>query len=183
MRISAIDFSEPRNVASLMPLFSEPVPSSAFSRKEGYHQFELASFRHLAKRFDTSIGIVQRCALAYQKVFTGTAVSRRFLYFGRVQSQAYQTISIGTRVLIYGRPAHYFPCCPKSYESRSKSKLVLAPTRSLSYNKRGDYWAADEAERNTLRRRAELVEFALFWNGPPLSTGARSSPEWCRVSV
>ena len=70
-----------------------------------------------------------------------------------------------------------------SYESRSKPKLVLAPARSLSYNKRGDYWAADEAERNALRRRAELVEFVLFRNGPPLSTGARSSPEWCRVSV
>jgi DNA invertase Pin-like site-specific DNA recombinase len=28
-----------------------------------------ASFRQLAKSFDTSIGTVQRCALAYQKVF------------------------------------------------------------------------------------------------------------------
>ena len=31
------------------------------------------SFRELAKRFDTSIGTVQRCALAYQKVFSGAS--------------------------------------------------------------------------------------------------------------
>ena len=29
------------------------------------------SFRQLARRYDTSIGTVQRCALAYQKVFSG----------------------------------------------------------------------------------------------------------------
>jgi DNA invertase Pin-like site-specific DNA recombinase len=32
-----------------------------------------ASFRELAKRFDTSIGTVQRCAQAYQKVFSGVS--------------------------------------------------------------------------------------------------------------
>jgi DNA invertase Pin-like site-specific DNA recombinase len=34
------------------------------------------SFRELAKTFNTSIGTVQRCALAYQKVFAAAAVSR-----------------------------------------------------------------------------------------------------------
>jgi DNA invertase Pin-like site-specific DNA recombinase len=29
------------------------------------------SFRELAKKFDTSIGTVQRCAVAYQKFFSG----------------------------------------------------------------------------------------------------------------
>jgi DNA invertase Pin-like site-specific DNA recombinase len=32
-----------------------------------------ASFRELAKRFDTSIGTVQRCAQAYQRVFSGVS--------------------------------------------------------------------------------------------------------------
>jgi len=31
-----------------------------------------ASFRQLAKKFDTSIGTVQRCALAHQKTFAAT---------------------------------------------------------------------------------------------------------------
>lgn len=35
-----------------------------------------ASFRELAKRFDTSIGTVQRCAQAYQKVFSGEPPTR-----------------------------------------------------------------------------------------------------------
>jgi DNA invertase Pin-like site-specific DNA recombinase len=35
-----------------------------------------ASFRELAKRFDTSIGTVQRCAQAYQKVFSGVSPTR-----------------------------------------------------------------------------------------------------------
>jgi DNA invertase Pin-like site-specific DNA recombinase len=35
-----------------------------------------ASFRQLAKRFDTSIGTVQRCALAYQNVFAAAAGTR-----------------------------------------------------------------------------------------------------------
>jgi DNA invertase Pin-like site-specific DNA recombinase len=34
------------------------------------------SFRELAKNFDTSIGTVQRCAVAYQKVFSGRPTSR-----------------------------------------------------------------------------------------------------------
>ena len=33
------------------------------------------SFRELAKKFDTSIGTVQRCAVAYQKVFSGPPTS------------------------------------------------------------------------------------------------------------
>ena len=35
-----------------------------------------ASFRQLAKRFDTSIGTVQRCALTYQQVFAITPETR-----------------------------------------------------------------------------------------------------------
>lgn len=35
-----------------------------------------ASFRQLAKRFDTSIGTAQRCALAYQKVFAAVLPTR-----------------------------------------------------------------------------------------------------------
>jgi DNA invertase Pin-like site-specific DNA recombinase len=35
-----------------------------------------ASFRQLAKRFDTSIGTVQRCALAYQKTFSTAQLTR-----------------------------------------------------------------------------------------------------------
>jgi len=35
-----------------------------------------ASFRQLAKRFETSIGTVQRCALAYQKTFATTPLIR-----------------------------------------------------------------------------------------------------------
>ena len=35
-----------------------------------------ASFRQLAKRFDTSIGTVQRCALAYQKALATAALTR-----------------------------------------------------------------------------------------------------------
>jgi len=34
------------------------------------------SFRELARKFDTSIGTVQRCAVAYQKVFSGPPTSR-----------------------------------------------------------------------------------------------------------
>jgi DNA invertase Pin-like site-specific DNA recombinase len=34
------------------------------------------SFRELAKKFETSIGTVQRCALAYQKVFSSTPPTR-----------------------------------------------------------------------------------------------------------
>jgi DNA invertase Pin-like site-specific DNA recombinase len=34
------------------------------------------SFRHLAKKFDTSIGTVQRCALAYQHVFANAPGTR-----------------------------------------------------------------------------------------------------------
>jgi DNA invertase Pin-like site-specific DNA recombinase len=35
-----------------------------------------ASFRQLAKRFDTSIGTVQRCALAYQQIFAASPGTR-----------------------------------------------------------------------------------------------------------
>ena len=35
-----------------------------------------ASFRQLAKRFDTSIGTVQRCAIAYQEVFAAVSGTR-----------------------------------------------------------------------------------------------------------
>ncbi len=34
------------------------------------------SFRELAKRYETSIGTVQRCALAYQKVFSTHSITR-----------------------------------------------------------------------------------------------------------
>jgi DNA invertase Pin-like site-specific DNA recombinase len=34
------------------------------------------SFRKLAKKFETSIGTVQRCAVAYQKVYSGPPTSR-----------------------------------------------------------------------------------------------------------
>lgn len=43
-------------------------PEDRKSIAEAYWRGE-ASFRHLAKRFDTSIGTVQRCAVAYQKSF------------------------------------------------------------------------------------------------------------------
>jgi DNA invertase Pin-like site-specific DNA recombinase len=41
---------------------------------EGYWRGK-CSFRGLAKRFDTSIGTVQRCAVAYQKFFSGPPTS------------------------------------------------------------------------------------------------------------
>jgi DNA invertase Pin-like site-specific DNA recombinase len=46
-------------------------PEDRKSIAEAYWR-EKTSFRQLAKKFDTSIGTVQRCALAYQRVFSKT---------------------------------------------------------------------------------------------------------------
>ena len=50
------------------PLRTQLTPEDRKSIAEA-HWCRKVSFRQLAKRFDTSIGTVQRCALAYQKVF------------------------------------------------------------------------------------------------------------------
>jgi hypothetical protein len=56
-RISAFDFSKPRNVSSIVPFFSEAVSSRAFSRKKGNRPFELTALRQPVRAFHSPVAL------------------------------------------------------------------------------------------------------------------------------